>query len=62
MKLCNKNDAPEKQRSMEIGHVLLSYRSKGNAGTLFEKSREREFVVHSGASMHMLSKKGFKLS
>ena len=30
----------------------------GNADTLFEKKpEEREFVVDSGASMHMLSKK-----
>ena len=37
--------------------VLLSYRSMGNARTLFEKPEEREFVVDSGASMDMLSKK-----
>ena len=49
-KPCNKNDAPA-QRSMgfsekcllaqnkEQGHVLLAYRSLGNAGTLLKETR-----------------------
>ena len=40
------------------GHDRLSFRSTGVVGTLLEKKpEEREFVVDSGASMHMLSKK-----
>ena len=33
------------------------YRSLGDAGTSSKKSEEREFVVDSGASMHLLSEK-----
>ena len=41
-----------------ISYVLLSCRSLGNASTLFEKKPEdREFVVDSGVSRHMLSKR-----
>ena len=38
-------------------HVLLPYRSMGNAGTLSKKPQEREFVTDSGASLHILGKK-----
>ena len=41
----------------EKGHVLLTCRSLGNAGTPLRKKKKpevREFVVDSGASMHML--------
>ena len=38
-------------------HVLFSYWSKGNAGSSLTRPEEREFVVDSGASMHMMRKK-----
>ena len=48
-------------RKESKGHILLSCRSLGNAGTLFRQSQKRDiFVVDSGASMHMLSKKDLR--
>ena len=50
-----KNDYKRKAR--DKAHVLLPYRSMGNAGTLSKKPQEREFVTDSGASLHILGKK-----
>ena len=38
-------------------YVPLLCRSLDNAGTLFENPEERKFVIDTGASVHMLSKK-----
>ena len=42
-------------------YVLLSYEAKATPAPTSKLPEEREFVVDSGASMHMLSKKGFEL-
>ena len=57
--LCNMKDAPAKQRgtwrkylqAQKCGqsHILLSYRSNGNAGAHFKITRGRSFVIDSGA-------------
>ena len=41
-------------------YILLSCRSFGNAGTSSTNPEERQFVIDSGASMHMLSKKDLR--
>ena len=62
------------QRSMGLGEKCLEAQKEGGEGCVLLPSEawvmptpssknpeEREFVVDSRASMHMLSKKGFKL-
>ena len=49
---CRKMSTSSKRK-----YALLSKRSMGDASTLFEKVRGAKFVVDSGASMRMLSKK-----